>query len=129
MKASGSPVRSRACTSARASICRETRFCTGVESSRADGDEEEQQRRRPAGRRPTRRRRGAAAASRTAASRAAHTAAAAPSAPSERAGEDVVGGDVPELVGDDRLDLVVGQLLEHACRRRRSGGSTPKPET
>ena len=113
MKASGSRVRSSACTSARASICRETRFCTGVDTSvptasrnRTSGDdprvtgpigarpaEQRGDRQQPAEQRPHRR--------------------AAPSAPIERAGEDVVGGHVAELVGGDRLDLVVGQPVEH----------------
>ena len=79
---------------------------------RADRHEEEDQRDDP---RVTRRVRARPAAQRrpaTAASRARATPAAAPSAPDERAGQHVVGGDVAELVGGDRLDLVVGQLVE-----------------
>ena len=80
---------------------------------RADRQQEQEQRRRSAGRpaesAPARRSSGASDSSQPSSA----TPAAGAERADQRAGEDVVGGDVAELVGGDRLDLGVGQLVEH----------------
>ncbi len=108
----GSAVRSRACTSARASMCRETRFCTGVETRVPTAMRKRTQRDRPAGR-PAESAPAATQQPRGQQPAQGRDPRGGTEGAEQGAGEDVVGRDVAQLVGGDRLDLGVGQPVEH----------------